>query len=277
MVALRALSNVSAIGDPGYQVRFCELVMSEKEKQGRFKVRLDDDLSSMRFEYDSVSPSIAKFLRGQADRIRRQCSTSTIQIGRALLEAKRHLSHGEFIRWVEWEVSIPARTAQAYMRVASWAAGKGATVARLPPSALYLLSASNTPEQLVSSILSRAEAGEYVAPCVIREELKALRMRMNEQQDRPAKEISALRAKERDSIQRAIPGESRSGGGLTELVSILIDRLSPADFARVWDIMTSDALIGDPQLALHLERAFEDVMQTCTGWRDVQLHSAIGI
>ena len=103
---------------------------------GRLDQQLDGRMSSLRFDYESVPLSVAKFLRGQADRIRRQCATSVIQIGKALLEAKRHLSHGGFLRWVECEVCIPVRTAQTYMRVANWASDKGATVAHLSPSAL---------------------------------------------------------------------------------------------------------------------------------------------
>src|SRR4030081_764009 len=90
--------------------------------------RVSDELSSVRFDYSLVAASLARFLRGQAERIRRQCASSILQIGRALLEAKRHLSHGAFIQWIESEVCIPARTAQAYMRVASWSVGKGAAV-----------------------------------------------------------------------------------------------------------------------------------------------------
>src|SRR5947209_2206835 len=69
-------------------------------------------MSSLRFDYESVPLSVAKFLRGQADPIRRQCATSVIQVGKALLEAKRHLSHGGFVRWVECEVCISVRTAR---------------------------------------------------------------------------------------------------------------------------------------------------------------------
>jgi hypothetical protein len=114
---------------------------------GRLDQQRDGRMSSLRLDYESLPLSVAKFLRGQADRIRRQCATSAIQIGKALLEAKRHLSHGRFLRWVECEVCIPVRTAQAYMRVANWASDKGATVAHLSPSALYLLSASGVSEE----------------------------------------------------------------------------------------------------------------------------------
>src|ERR1700712_4880530 len=112
---------------------------------------IGDNLPSLIFDYSSVSSPLANFLKGQADRIRRQCVTSIIQIGKALLEAKRHLSHGAFLLWVECEVCMPVRTAQAYMRVAQWAsAQKTAVVAHLSPTILYLLSAPSTPEDFVT-------------------------------------------------------------------------------------------------------------------------------
>src|ERR1700694_430544 len=135
----------------------------------------DSRFPDVRFDYCSVAPPLASFLKGQAERIRRQCATSIIQIGKALFEAKRHLSHGAFLRWVEWEVCMPVRTAQACMRVASWATGKNAVVAHLSPTMLYLLSAPSAPEDFVTDILKRLEAGELIAPSVMRERLKALR------------------------------------------------------------------------------------------------------
>jgi hypothetical protein len=38
-----------------------------------------------------------------------QCAVLSIQIGKALTEAKRRLSHGGFVQWTECEVAIPAR------------------------------------------------------------------------------------------------------------------------------------------------------------------------
>lgn len=207
----------------------------------------------VRFDYGSVSASVAKFLRGQADRIRRQCVTSIIQIGRALIEAKRHLSHGEFLSWVECEVGIPARTAQAYMRVASWASNKGATVAHLSPSALYLLSASTTPEEFVVQILSRAEAGEYIAPSVIREELKVRR----EQEDEPRQPPSSDQTLHSDPRRRATASSEGAEEALNEFVSMLADRLSASDFARARDIVTSPSVLSDPELPRKLGLAFE--------------------
>jgi hypothetical protein len=220
--------------------------------------RINDDLaegsSTLRFDYSSVSLSVAKFLKGQADRIRRQCATSTIQIGRGLLEAKRHVSHGAFLRWVEAEVCMSVRTAQAYMRVASWAADKGIAAVSFSPSALYLLAASNTPDGFVTSVLRRAEAGEYIAPAVMRKELRALKK--SEREDCSNTRTSTLGIVKREAVRLAVTQESQSDGKLAELVSILLEGLSPTDFTRVRNIMTSEAVITDPQLAQNLGRAF---------------------
>lgn len=127
-----------------------------------------------RFSYEAIDRHVANFLKGQADRIRHQCVTSIIQIGKALLEAKRHLSHGVFLSWVEDEVRMPVRTAQTYMRVATWAEEKGATVAHLSPTVLYLLSAPSTPPELTTEVLAKAEAGELVAPATVRQKAKGI-------------------------------------------------------------------------------------------------------
>jgi hypothetical protein len=203
-----------------------------------------------------VPLSVAKFLRGQADRIRRQCATSIIHIGKALLEVKRHLSHGGFLRWVECEAGIPVRTAQAYMRVANWASDKCATVAHLSPSALHLLSAASVPEDFVNDVLSRAEAGERIAPSVMREELRAFRLSARA-------EMPAKRASRNDTKWAAVAAGGKASGAVAELVAILMQGLSASDFARVRDIVTSGAVLSDPRLAQNLERAFGRAMQDC--------------
>jgi hypothetical protein len=213
----------------------------------------DIGVANLGFDYASVPLPVAKFLRGQADRIRRQCVTSIIQIGKALLEAKHHLSHGAFIRWVEWEVRIPIRTAQAYMRVASWVSQKGATVAHLSPSALYLLSASSTPKEFAEAVLKRADAGDYVRPSAMRRELRA--WRENRQPTNACDEKNAKPFLQAGSNwgPREMTGET--SGGVAEIVAILARGLSPSEFARVREIVLSDAVLSDPRLARNLEQA----------------------
>jgi hypothetical protein len=149
--------------------------MPGEQKNRLIRADLSREPDRVRFDYDCITSSVAKFLKGKADRIKRQRVTSTIQIGKALIEAKHRLSHGEFVHWVEGEAGIPTRPAQDYTRVASWASSKGASVAHLASSTLCLLSASSTPKDFVSDVLGRIRAGESVPSSVLRRQLAALR------------------------------------------------------------------------------------------------------
>jgi hypothetical protein len=115
------------------------------------------------FDYASLSPQTAAFLRNRATRIR-QGVKSTMEaicdIGVQLCGAKRMLGHGQFVQWLESECGFSPRSAQNYMRASEFAADKYATVALLPPAALYRLSAKNTPPEVVSEVLARAANGE---------------------------------------------------------------------------------------------------------------------
>jgi len=207
------------------------------------------------FDYGSVSVSVAKFLVGQADRIRRHCATSAVQIGKALLEAKRHLSHGEFLRWVECEVGIPARTAQAYMRLANWVSDKHASVAHLPPTILYLLSSTGTPQDFVKAVLERAESGETCQASAVREELKAFRLGKRQEYSRT--EMSVLEPRSNKLKLEQEPAATKTTSDVvTEFVAILLHGLSAPDFARVREMMTRKAILSDPCLLKSLEQEF---------------------
>ena len=118
------------------------------------------------FDYSSFDAETASNLRGQANRIRKRIGKATqdlIDIGRDLLAAKKHLlDHGEFIKWVESEVGIVRRTAQAYMAIAKLAEEKGAAIALLPPSTAHRLAAKSTPSEVVSEVVSKAESGDVL-------------------------------------------------------------------------------------------------------------------
>jgi hypothetical protein len=207
------------------------------------------------FDYNTVSESAAKFLRDQAERIRRHCTTSIVQIGKALMCAKRYLSHGAFLDWVEGETGIPARTAQAYMRVAEWASDKCAAVTHLPPSALYLLSASNTPKAFTDNVLERIEAGEHIKVSEIRKQLKSIRDNKCEPSER------ADQCGPDDGMTVFDPKvEAASGVGgasaMKEVVTILARDLTPSEFTKVRDIVTSCTVLNDPHLGQNIALAF---------------------
>lgn len=208
------------------------------------------------FDYASVPVSVASFLKGQATRIRQYTSKSIIQIGKDLAAAKHYLSHGQFVRWVEVEVGIPARTAQAYMRAAQWASGKSATVALLPPSLLYVLSASSTPNELVEEIVSQVEAGERIDLSTVRAKLRALRDATRyELIDGCIAGPPVMHDDDCSQERRISSGEA----ALMEAVRILVRALSELDLTRIKNIMTSNDVLQQPDLSKNIEIAFSAI------------------
>jgi hypothetical protein len=209
--------------------------------------------SSLRFDYGALSAPIAGFLKAQAHRIRRQAAISIIHIGKDLIAAKHYLCHGTFRDWVTAEVGIPPRTAQAYMHVAQWASHKNAVVALLPPSILYLLSTSSTPQSYVDDILRRAEAGEPIVVSAVREELKGLR-----EKDRRQQALGAALPTPRGARRGhgTWPIKDELDTRLQQAVAVLAQGLPTDDFARLRDILTSKSILEDTKLTRKIAAAF---------------------
>jgi hypothetical protein len=130
-------------------------------------------VSSDSFDYSAVDADTASDLRAQARRIRKRIGKATqdlIDIGRDLLAAKKNLlDHGDFIKWVESEVGIVRRTAQAYMALAKLADDNGAAIALLPPTTAHRLAAKSVPPEIVSEVVSKALSGEVLADRAVAE------------------------------------------------------------------------------------------------------------
>ncbi|MBR0955331.1 DUF3102 domain-containing protein [Bradyrhizobium canariense] len=214
------------------------------------------------FDYRDLSAPVAAFLKGQAERIRRQATLSVINIGRDLASAKQYVSHGAFIAWVESEIGIPARTAQAYMRLAKWAPPKNSKIGHLPISLLYLLSASTTPDEFVADVLTRLAAGECITTQAVRDELRNLR-ETSEGTSRDSRRRRFQRPDQNGSCERD-HGEvvtsdfdvEMNSAALLEAVTIFAHRLPSQDFVRVQDILTDRITIEDPDLPQKIMDAF---------------------
>lgn len=201
------------------------------------------------FDYGSVDPSVARFLRGQARRISQTASRSIIQVGKDLVAAKHYLAHGAFANWVEQEVGIPVRTAQNYMQVANWTAGKCENVSLLPASLLYILSAPSAPKQLVDDVLADVLAGKHIAVASVRERARALRRG----DDRRAARIDPKREDtvvDDDDTEMDPTDDVRLDpeASVAELVRVLRGGLSARDFERVTRIFSRRSLRSDPEL-----------------------------
>jgi hypothetical protein len=209
------------------------------------------------FAYDQMESSVAAFLKGQADRLRRSVGKSLVQIGRDLIGAKHYLAHGAFVQWVETEIGMPVRTAQGYMKIARWAEGKSANVAHLPSSLLYLLSAQTTPVEIVDHVLKSVESGQTISMAMIRRQLQSQRDKQSA--DHPPAKINRSPAIEMASNDRlpSWPNQALSNcGDLIEVVHILSQFLSPAASKRVKDIMTSQRMLEEVNLPQRIQEAF---------------------
>ena len=219
-------------------------------------------ISIAHFNYGTVSVDVAKFLKGHASRIRRYVGQSIITVGKDLLSAKHYLPHGAFIHWVEAEVGIPARSAQAYMQAAKWAEGKRAMVAHLPPALLYVLSASSTPTEFAADTLRRIEGGEQLTLSVVRAELKALR-----DEDRRTVTVDPAICPTEPSTRSADlnTDEGAQTMSVRLAIAILARALSTDDFKQVQEIMTHEAVLSDPLLPQSIHAAFSDITLSIFG------------
>ena len=204
------------------------------------------------FDYGEVPPVARSFLRAQAHRIRERAAASIVAIGKDLLLAKHYLSHGTFLRWVVCEVGIPTRTAQDYMRVANWVAGKSATVAHLPPSVLYALSAHGAPDEFAIQIAKRIEAGERFSRAAVRRELNGFqKYDMREATDQIVSPPIA-------NIQFDL-SELRANAAMANAVRVMLERLPPPIFSRVRDIFTKKEILASSDLPQRILRAFSEL------------------
>jgi hypothetical protein len=132
------------------------------------------------FDYTSLAPNDAAFLRGRAASIRQAVKLTmeaVYQIGVELWWAKLKLRHGQFIEWVESECGFSLRTAENYVRASVFAADRLATVANLPPAAVYRLSAKSAPPEVVKDVLARAASGERVSAAEVKRILREFKAR----------------------------------------------------------------------------------------------------
>lgn len=144
------------------------------------------------FDYEQLDDAAANEARAVVERYRDRQKAYVIDTGRDLLAIKARLEHGLFLQWVQAELGMTPRSAQRAMAAAEVLGDKSDTVAYLPPTVLYELSAASTPEPVRAAVLRRIEAGETVPADKIMHELR-------EGRDEARKQAAA----EREEARRA--------------------------------------------------------------------------
>lgn len=139
------------------------------------------------------------------------------------------------------------------MRFALWSSNKCAAVTHLPPTVLYLLSASTTPNEFAEEILKRVDQRESFRIADVRRELRA-------RLDARAR-LEGTSARPDDGRQIAQRGGDETVLGMVDNRDAVIHMIrtlyhGPAEFLFVKNIMTGEALLNDPDLRSYILTAF---------------------
>jgi hypothetical protein len=100
----------------------------------------------------------------------KRAAQDIIDIGQKLIEVKARLGHGQFGSWLAAEFEWTDRTAARFIAVAS--KFDNLSDLNIAPSALYLLSAPSTPDDLRSGFIVHAENGNPVTHGMVKTALR---------------------------------------------------------------------------------------------------------
>ena len=117
----------------------------------------------MAFSYASLAPDVRARVETATRRLHdleRRTSESIIEMGQHLIEVKAAIGHGNFLPWLESEFGWSHMTATRLMRVAEKFAN--VTNCDIPPSALYILAAESTPDEVRVEFTELAALGRKV-------------------------------------------------------------------------------------------------------------------
>lgn len=121
-------------------------------------------VASEGYDYSQVeNKKLVKKMKETAELVRQKATRvveDVIEMGKALLEVKAELPHGQFGKWLDAEFGWHARTARLFMSAAERFGTKTEMIADLSATVVYLLSAPSTPDKVVETVIERAEDGK---------------------------------------------------------------------------------------------------------------------
>lgn len=137
-------------------------------------------MQQLGFDYESLAPEVRTDVRESARRIHeleRRTSESIIEIGQHLIRVKQRLPHGEFMPWLDAEFGWSWDTANRFIRVAEFVRDNPqfAEYQKFQPSALYLVTANSTPDEVRDGFLAMADAGKPVTHSAVKEAIQEYR------------------------------------------------------------------------------------------------------
>ncbi len=118
------------------------------------------------YDYDQLPTEHREAVRRSARIIKpllKRTAEDIFIIGGELRAVKEMLPHGRYTEWLEVEFGLSERMAQHFVNVRERLGPKSEKFSVLPPSTLYLLAAPSTPDQAISLVEARIDAGDRVS------------------------------------------------------------------------------------------------------------------
>jgi hypothetical protein len=141
--------------------------MDNSEKRLKLVMGFDYDI------LDSEQRIIVEQRTGEIKERLRRSAQDIWEIGQKLAEVRSRLKHGQFDAWLKAEFGWSRRTAYNFINVFE-AFGERTNFAQMniATSALYLLAAPSTPQEMREEVLQRAKEGETITHKELRQFLK---------------------------------------------------------------------------------------------------------
>ncbi|MGJ3246534.1 MAG: DUF3102 domain-containing protein [Elainellaceae cyanobacterium] len=171
-----------------------------------------------RFDYQTLAPDQSVIVQQYTNEIRerlRRSAQDIWEIGQRLADVRSRLKHGQFDAWLRAEFDWSRRTAYNFINVyETFQERANLAQINIATSALYLLAAPSTPQEIREEYLKRAQHGEKISFKNLQETIKA------EKQSSPDLAPGAI-APDKSPIQR------------TDIIDIIPKRVSRAEDAPI--------------------------------------------
>lgn len=121
---------------------------------------------TLSFEYGVLDTEMRSVIQQRASEIKmlmRRNTQDIIDIGRKLIEVKKHLGHGNFQNWLKFEFNWSISTATKFMQVAEQFKDVNFNHLNITASTLYMIAAPSTPKEVRVEVLERASNGENIS------------------------------------------------------------------------------------------------------------------
>lgn len=117
------------------------------------------------FDYQQLNyltrEQIQKLTLDIKNRLRR-CAKDIVEIGNNLCIIKQQLQHGQFRNWLKAEFDWSVSTANKFMQVSKQFKPEDLEKIEIAPSALYILAAPSTPDEVRTQALNQAKQGNPI-------------------------------------------------------------------------------------------------------------------